>query len=84
MNINTKQLKIIKTAAIIILLMLVFPPYQITGYGPNSQTIMHTGYSFLFDLPDRAVINTTSLLVQWAGVCLSGAIGTLIFNSSKQ
>lgn len=83
MQINSKQLKVLQATTAVILMMLLFPPYQISGYGPSSQAIMQTGYSFLFDLPERAYINAASLLVQWIGICLSGAIGIFIFNSNN-
>lgn len=84
MNINTKQLSIIKTAAAVICAMLLYPPYQIGGYGASSHATIHTGYAFLFDLPDRAHIDAVSLLVQWVGVCLVTALGIFAFNSTDQ
>jgi hypothetical protein len=67
---NEKQLKIIKISAVIIGLMLLYPPYRIYGYGASSQAIVESGYSFIFSLPNRAVIDTLSLGIQWIGVGL--------------
>ena len=69
---NSKQLKIIKISTVIIGLMLLFPPYRIYGYGPSSLAIVESGYSFIFSLPKRAVIDGFSLVVQWLGVAIVG------------
>ena len=84
MKMSPKQLNIIKAAAAIICVMLLFPPYQIKGYGASSHAIVQTGYAFLFDLPERAHVDAISLLVQWVGVCLVTALGLFAFNSSDQ
>ncbi|BEI43328.1 MULTISPECIES: hypothetical protein [unclassified Polynucleobacter] len=67
---NEKQLKVIKIAAAIIGLMLIYPPYRIYGYGTNSNGIVDTGYEFIFSLPDRAVVDILTLLIQWIGVAI--------------
>ncbi len=67
---NEKQLNVIKITAAIIGLMLIYPPYRIYGYGANSNGIVGTGYEFIFSLPDRAVVDIFTLLIQWVGVVI--------------
>lgn len=83
---NTKQLQIVKIATTIICLMFLFPPYKISN---NHAAIIENGYSFIFDLPNRAVIDIPSLLIQWFGVALISFACNLIYgnttsNSSKK
>ncbi len=62
------------TVGAIVLAMLIYPPYRIYARGGNGNVIMDTGYAFLFDLPDRATVDVTTLLVQWVGVLIVGVI----------
>ena len=77
---NKKQINAIKTSAVVIGLMLIYPPYRIYGYNSNSSGIVASGYEFIFSLPDRAVIDIFSLLIQWIGV---GIVGFAYFYISK-
>jgi hypothetical protein len=54
--------------------MLLFPPYRVYGRGDYSNTVTMTGYAFIFDLPHRATVDVATLLVQWVGVLIVGAI----------
>ncbi len=36
--------------------------------------MLQSGYAFLFELPDRATVDVTTLIVQWLGVLIVGAI----------
>jgi hypothetical protein len=78
---NTTKLKIVKISATIIGLMLLYPPYRIYGYGTNAQAIIESGYSFIFSLPNRAVIDVLSLAIQWIGVSL---VGLALHHINKQ
>lgn len=77
---NDKQRKLLIWIACIFLASLVYPPYVVRGYGPNSAAILQSGYAFIFELPDRAVVHASTLLVQWIGIALIGAVAYLIFN----
>jgi hypothetical protein len=54
--------------------MLVYPPYRVYGWGGNSSAVIQSGYPFLFELPNRATVDVTMLLVQWVGALIVGAI----------
>lgn len=58
----------------IVLAMLIYPPYRIYGYGIHSNAVIETGYALLFGLPERATVDVATLLVQWVGVLIAGAI----------
>lgn len=69
---NAGQKLILKICALIIMAMMIYPPYQLLGRG--------MGYHFVFigaDYP-QATINGGLLLVQWVGVCLIGGIAYLL------
>ena len=83
MKINKLQKKIIAIAALIITLMLVFPPYRIYGFGASSQAVLETGYSLIFELPMRASIDGVTLIVQWLGVCLVGGLIYKVFDGDE-
>jgi len=69
---NTTQRTILVIAVLIVVGMLLFPPFQITIKG----TEMNMGYNFLFNPPKRgylrASVNVAFLLVQWLAVLLVG------------
>jgi hypothetical protein len=83
MKINKSQKKISAIFASIIALMLIFPPYKIYGFGASSQAVLETGYSLIFELPMRASIDGVTLVVQWIGVCLVGALIFKIFDDDE-
>ena len=39
-----------------------------TGY------VSYSGYDFILDMPSRATVDTVTLIVQWLGVLIVGAI----------
>jgi hypothetical protein len=60
---NLHQRRVIAIAGITIVVMLLYPPFQIMGRG--------LGYSWLFTPPyEQAIINVGQLLVQWVAVVL--------------
>jgi len=72
---NEIQRKILIGVGAIVFVMLIYPPYRVYGYGVGgSKTILETGYALLFALPDRATVDVTTLLIQWVGVLIVGAI----------
>lgn len=81
---NIQQAKTIKVTAVIIGLMLLFPPYKIYGFGVNNRTITETGYAMILDLPGRASVDGFTLIVQWAGVCLVSVLAYKFFEKNKQ
>ena len=71
---NDNQRKVLIGVGAIVLAMLIYPPYRIYGYGQSSNAVIESGYAFLFALPNRATVDVTTLLVQWVGVLIVGAI----------
>lgn len=68
---NKSQRIILVSAALIILLMLAYPPFCIAYDNHISDTI----YSWLWLPPDSEyVVSTSLLLTQWAGVVLIAGI----------
>lgn len=66
------QKNVLICIAIIIVLMLLFPPFTYRQ--------MNQGYSFIFNPPyyGQANINIGQLIIQWFGVLIVGAIAWLI------
>ncbi len=71
---NETQRKVLIIIGAIVLVMLIYPPYRTYGFGGNSNAVVNSGYAFLFELPDRATVDAGTLLVQWVGVLIVGAI----------
>ena len=71
MKINDNQRTLLIVAAVVIFCMLLFPPWVIIGGRGNA---ISSGYAFMLDLPSRATIDTVTLVVQWLGVLIVGAI----------
>lgn len=72
--VNDIQKKILIAVGVMVLGMLLYPPYRVYGYGYTANSLMETGYALIFELPDRAIVNVGTLLVQWVGVLIVGGI----------
>lgn len=59
---NAKQRKIVTGAAVVVALMLLFPPYEQKNWA--------VGYGFLLSPPTGASIDVGQLFAQWMGVAL--------------
>ena len=75
---NDKQRKLLFGVGLVVLLMLICPPYRVHGLGVNSNAIIESGYALIFDLPQRALVDGLTLVVQWIGTVLVGSIGFLL------
>ena len=73
---NETQRKVLIGIGVVVLAMLIYPPYRVYGLGGGgwSDVVIQSGYAFLFELPNRATVDVTTLLVQWVGVLIVGAI----------
>ncbi len=73
---NTKQMKILKIAIGVILLMLIFPPFQASNFFKPG-LIDNLGYDFILTPPSSGIVDGTVniglLCVQWLGVVIVGA-----------
>jgi hypothetical protein len=74
MKMNETQRKVLIGVGATVLAMLIYPPYRIFSYGGNSNAVIESGYAFLFELPNRATVDVATLLAQWLGVLIVGAI----------
>ena len=78
---SEKQRIAIATAGIIILAMLIFPPFeQIAKYGTYNQ-----GYSFILSPPNegRATVSVGLLFLQLVIVMVSAGIAWFLFKSKE-
>lgn len=79
---NKHQKQVLILCAVILLAMLLFPPFQVQVRG----TTFNMGYHYLAEPPRRgsipASVNTQMLLVQWVGVALLGAVAVLLLKDS--
>lgn len=71
---NEIQRKVLIGIGVVVFAMLLYPPYRIHGFGESSNAVIKSGYALLFDLPHRATVDVVTLLVQWVGVLIAGAI----------
>ena len=71
---NESQRKVLIGVGALVFVMLIFPPYRVYGGGKYSDWVMESGYAFLFNLPDRATMDVTTLFVQWVGVVIAGSV----------
>lgn len=68
---NHRQRLILIVSAVLVALMLIYPPFQLMGRG--------MGYSWIFSPPeDAATINNGQLLMQWMAVVLIGGISFVL------
>lgn len=79
---NKYQKQVLILCAVILLAMLLFPPFQVQVQG----TMFNMGYHYLAEPPRRgsipASVNTQMLLVQWVGVAILGAVAVLLLKDS--
>lgn len=78
MNMNDIQRKVLIGIGVVVFAMLLYPPYRIYGWGENSNAVLRSGYALLFDLPQRATVDVSTLLVQWFGVLIAGIIAFVL------
>lgn len=71
------QRKILIGVGAVVLIMLMYPPYVIRG----NNRVFESGYAFLFDLPQRGQVDVATLLVQWVGIMVAGAIAFFFFKA---
>lgn len=66
-----KQKKILKVVGVVLLLMLLFPPFH--SVFPNGFT-RNEGYAFIFSGSGTATVDIGLLFIQWIGALIIGAI----------
>lgn len=73
---NDRQRGILIVVAVLIGLMILYPPFQFMGRG--------LGYAWIFDPPfQAATINAVQLLVQWIAVAAIGGIGLILSRNPR-
>lgn len=85
---NKRQRYVLYVCATVVVLMLLFPPFH-TVYPARSYS---RGYAFLLSGPgysynfgeNSATVDVSTLLVQWLGVILVGAILWFAFRDKKE
>jgi uncharacterized RDD family membrane protein YckC len=79
---NRTQQIAVAVGATVVLLMLIFPPFQVQ----IRDTTFNMGYGFIFDPPKRgyitASVNVGMLLVQWTGTLLLTGIAFFLLKSA--
>ena len=78
-SMNDKQKTLLQVIAVIVVGMLLYPPFNIIG---QNGIRVSAGYNWLF-APDRAVVDVGMLLAQWAGVLVVGALIYFSLKSEK-
>ena len=78
---NEKQKIVLIIVAVIVLAMLLYPPFHIIV---SEGGVLGRGYGWIFNPPHhRAVVNTGLLLTQWIGMLIVGIIAYLFFKDNK-
>ncbi len=83
---NKHQALILFIAAAIIVVMLLFPPFQ---YQEPREAVLNLGYGFIFSPPTNryghlGTVDKGMLLVQWVAVALVGGILCFAFRDRKE
>jgi hypothetical protein len=78
---NDMQKRLLIAVGVIVLGMLLYPPYRVYGVGDSANTLRDTGYALIFELPFRAIVDIGTLLVQWVGVLIVGSIAFFLLKS---
>ena len=77
---NSKQKIIVQITSVIILAMLLFPPFHILL---REGVTINSGYNFILSPPSQgkvfALVNIWQLFVQWIGVCLMSGLMLVSF-----
>jgi hypothetical protein len=82
---NGNQRKLLIGICVVVLCMLLFPPYrEYSGALNKSNVIIDSGYSFIFDISGGAILDISTLFTQWLGVLIVGVIGFFILNSKHK
>jgi hypothetical protein len=72
---NRRQRIVLKGLAVVLMLMLIFPPFVIDGSGGS----VGLGFAFLLDPPeDRARMYVSQMLVQWIFAITIAAIALVL------
>ena len=81
MEINKKQKIILYVVIVIILAMLLFPPFHFTRGNGGS---LNCDYSFIA-LPynSKCRVDIATLLIQWAGVLIAGGLAFFAVKGKK-
>lgn len=82
---NTNQKRIITAVIVIIVGMLLYPPFQVIA---KNGIVFNMGYDWIFDPPKRryigANVNVSMLLIQWVGVLVVGGLAFFLAKSFPQ
>ena len=76
---NDRQKSVLIVAAIVVLGMLLYPPFHIIW---TEGRVIGSGYRWIFNPPEYATVDTGLLLTQWIAVLIVGAIAYLFFKDS--
>lgn len=69
------QRKILAAFACVIVAMTLFPPFEYRGM---SGAVVTAGYGFLFTPPPHAVVDVSTLLLQWIAAVIASGIAFLL------
>lgn len=82
---NTTQKRIMIAVIVIIVGMLVYPPFQVVA---KNGVVFNMGYGWIFDPPKRgyiaASVDVPMLLIQWVGVLVVGGLALFLAKNSSQ
>lgn len=71
---NKKQKRVLIAVALVVLGMLVYPPWHFT----SNEIVVSQGYSYLFNSHSMATVDTGLLITQWIAVLIIGGISYFI------
>ena len=77
---NEKQKMVLIVAACFVVAMLLYPPFHIIW---TEGRVVGTGYSWIFNPPEYATVDSGLLLMQWLAVLMVGAMAYLFFKDSR-
>ena len=84
MLMNGNQKKLLIVVAIVLVAMLLYPPFVYQGLHGRA---VNAGYDFIWDAPganQQAVVNLGQLFFQMLIVAIVGGIGWLVLRNNKE
>ena len=80
---NIRQRQVLIAVAIIVAVMLLFPPYHVLHKTTRALVGSKLLWGWLFSLPRGGQVDVGLLFAQWAAVSVVGAITYLLFSDKK-
>ncbi len=80
---NIRQRQVLIAVAIIVAVMLLFPPYHVFHQSARALVGSKLLWGWLFSLPRGSQVEVGLLFAQWAAVSVIGTIAYFLFSDKR-